>query len=179
MHCFRFLFLEFTTVGCHILGDVHKHRPRPSASGNGKSPAQSIRKNVHILYNIIMLRDRHGDSGNVHLLKGVLAKRRQYHIAGDRHHRHGIHISRGDTGHQIGGAGAACRQTDSYSASGPRIAVRRMSRSLLMRRKNMLYFITMLIQSVIYIKNRAARIAEHSIHTLFLQTFHNDLRPCQ
>ncbi len=175
----RLFFLIIAAVCRHIFRDIHKNRAGSAALCNGKGVSERIRQNRYILYDIIMLGNRHGDSRNVHLLKGILSQKRQIHVTGNRHHRHRIHISRCNTRYQIGRPRAAGRQTDSRFSCGSGITVRRMSSSLLMRRQNMINLAAVLIQRVIYIQNRTAGIAEHCVDSLLFETFHYYLRTCQ
>ena len=138
-------FRIFTFIGRYVFRNIYKNRTRSAASCYGKCLADGIRKNRNIFYDIAVLGDRHGNAGNIHFLKRIFAKQRQIHITGNCYHRHGIHISSGNAGHQIRGAGAACGQTDTDFTGCSGISVRCMGCSLLMRSQNMCYFITMLI----------------------------------
>ncbi len=49
-----------------------------------------------------MLGDRTGDSDNISFLEGIIANHVGRHLPGERHHGNGIHISRGNSGYQVG-----------------------------------------------------------------------------
>ncbi len=53
-----------------------------------------------------MLHDRERDPEDIGFLKGIRADGRAGHLTGDHHHRHGIHLGRGDTGDEVGRTGA-------------------------------------------------------------------------
>ncbi len=70
----RLLLFIFTGVGRYILGNIHKHRSRSSFLRDPEGLTDCIRQLCNIFYNIAVLRDRHGHTGNIHLLEGILAK---------------------------------------------------------------------------------------------------------
>ena len=107
--------------------------------------SERLRQLCHILYDIAVLCDRHYHAGDIHLLKGILAEGGKVHVRRDRHHRNGIHISRGDPRHKIGRAGAAGRHADAHFSGRPGIAVRRMCRALLMACQDMMDLIAVFI----------------------------------
>ena len=121
----------------------------PSGNGDGKSPADGVRKKLDILYDKPMLRDGHRDPGDIHLLKGILPQKGEIHIAGDCHNGHGIHVGCGNARDKIGGAGAAGGKADPHLSAGPGIAVRRMGSSLFMRGQHMADLLLMAVQLVI------------------------------
>ncbi len=84
----RFFSIICTAVRSHILCDIYQHRTRSTASRNSEGPAKRVGQDRHIFNDIIMLRDRHGDTGDVYLLKGILAKRRKHDITSNSHHRY-------------------------------------------------------------------------------------------
>ena len=53
-----------------------------------------------------------------------------------------------------------------------------MGRSLFVGGKNMGDLVLMLVESIINIQDRAARISEHGVHTLLLQALYQDLCSC-
>ena len=163
----------------HILGHIHQHRPRPVGGGDPERFPDGIRKDPDILHNIAMLGDGHGHARDIHLLKGILSQRRKVHVCRDRDNRDGIHVCGGDSGDQVGRAGTAGGHADPDLSRGPGIAVRRMRRPLFMGGQHMKNLTLMLIERVVHVQNRAARITEYGIHSLLLQTFHNDFSSCK
>ena len=175
----RNLLLIFTERGRHILGDIHQHRAGTSCLRYGKRPADDRCQTAYILYNEIILCNGHGHARNVDFLETVLAQQAVGHVAGDGHHRHGIHISGSDACHQIGSTRAGCGQTHAHLAGGPCVAVGCMGSPLLVRCQDMGDFIPVLVQCIIYIQDSAARITKYGVHTLFLQTRNYNLCPRQ
>ena len=125
-----------------------------------------------------MLCDGHGDARYIDFLETVFSKEGHTYIAGDSHKRDGVHVGSGYPCHQVSRTRTACGKADAHFACSPGISVRRMGRSLLVGGENMPDFITMLIQLIIYIKDGAARVSEHSVNALLLQTFHYNFCTC-
>ena len=107
----------------HILGDIHQNRAGTSALCNCKGPAQGVGQPAHVLDDKIVLGDGHGNPGNIHLLEGILAQKRDSDIAGDSDQGHGVHISGRDSRDQVGRARPGRGQADSHPAGCPRVAV--------------------------------------------------------
>jgi len=66
-----------------------------------------------------VLDHRPGHSDDVHLLKRVGADVVEVDLPGEDHHRDGVHERVGDSGHQIGRAGAGGGHADADLAGGP------------------------------------------------------------
>lgn len=98
-----------------------------------------------------MLGNRHSNSCNIDLLKGILSKKRQRHIAGDRNHGNRIHVGRCNAGNQIGGSGAGGCHADSDLAGCTGISIRSMCRSLLVACQNVANLIAVLIEGIVNI----------------------------
>ena len=116
-----------------------------------------------------MLRDRHGNAGNINFLEGVLADERYADVAGDRDHGHRIHVSSCNAGDQIGCARARSCQDDTGLARCAGISIGRMRRALFVRGQHMANAVTILVERVVNIQDSASRIAENRVNTLFDQ----------
>ena len=145
------LFFVFAFIGCYILGYIHKHRAGSSACSYLKCSSYSLCKLLYILYNEVMLCNRHGHACYIHLLKRVLSKKIGAYISCNCYHRNRIHICIGNTGYKVGCTRTACRKADSDLTCCPCISVSRMCSSLLVRSKDMLYFILMAVKLIIEI----------------------------
>ena len=132
LHCLRCLGSKLTYCGSYILGDIYQYRAGTAALSNMKCLTDGIRKNFYILYNISMLGNRHGHTGNVHLLERILSKQRKIYIGSNCYHRNGIHICGSNTRYQIGSTGAAGSHTYANLTGGTCISVSSMGGSLLM-----------------------------------------------
>ena len=170
--------LIFAFRARNILGDVDQDRAGTACSGNCKGIADGLGQVVDVLDDPAVLGHRHGDSVDIDLLEGVLAQKGQGHVAGDRDHGDTVHVCSGDTGDQIGRAGAAGGEAYAHLSGGARIAVRRVGGALLMGCQIMIDLVSLFIKCVIYIQDRTAGISEHCIHTLLEQAFDDDIRTC-
>src|SRR5699024_4881332 len=95
----------FRLGGGDILSDIHQHRAGTARAGDGKGLPDHIGQLGGVLHQVVALGDGHGDTGDIHLLEGVLANQVLTDVAGDEYDRGGIVVGRGDTGGQVGGAG--------------------------------------------------------------------------
>ena len=75
---------------------------------------------------------RQGHAGNVCFLECVCADGWSWHLSGDRHQGDRVHLSRGDAGDQVGGAGARRGHTNADLAGGASVAVSGHGGGLLM-----------------------------------------------
>ena len=153
----------------HIFGHIHQHRAGPAGSGDLEGPADRIRQVIDIFHNKVVLCHRHGDARDIHLLEAVLAKEGHTHVGRDGHNRNRIHIGGGNTGHQVGGTGAGGSHAYAHLAGSPGIAVCRMGSPLLMGGQHMPELISVFINCIIYIQDRAAGISENRINSLLFQ----------
>ena len=174
LHGRRVFMRKLAGRSSHIFGNIHKNRTRPSALRNPEGAPYGVRQLRNILDNHTVLCDWHGNTYNVYLLETVLPKKRPSHIAGNRHNRHRIHVSGGNTGHQVCCPRTACGKTHANLSGRSCIAVRRMRSSLLVGSKDMMNLRSS-VEFIIHIQNRTTRIPENRIDLLFLQTFHYDL----
>ena len=125
------------------------------------------------LTRIVALGDGDGDTGNVHLLKGVLADEAFHHITGDKDHRRGVVVGCGNAGGQIGCArpgGGEGTRTSLCRWSGH--IRRRSGRRPAHERSECgeyLCSVSVRFHLIIDVQDRTARIAEYRIHALLQQ----------
>jgi hypothetical protein len=103
VHVFR--VVEFGTLLGDILGNIHHHGAGTAALGNVKGFLDGGCQVVDVLDQEVVLHARAGDAHHVHFLEGIQTDGRGGHLAGNHHHRNGVHIGRGNAGHGIGGTG--------------------------------------------------------------------------
>ena len=101
--------------GLHIMRYIHKHRTGTSAFGNLEGQAHSLRQLLRLIDQKILLGNRHGNAGDIYLLKSIC-----------------------QSCYQIGGTGARCSTANTNLTTGTRKAVCRMHSALLMGCQNML-----------------------------------------
>ena len=147
-----------------------------AASSNAERLPHRMGQLPHILDDKVVLGNGHGDTGNIHLLEGIPAQQGDRHVASNRHHRDGIHVGRGQTRHQVCGAGAGGGDAHSHLARGSGVAVRGMGGTLLMGGQHMGDAVLVFVKGVVKIEHRAAGIAENRIHPLFQQALHQNIR---
>lgn len=133
----------------HVLGNIHHHRTRTTALGDIKRLLDRRRNILRTADTEVVLHDWTGDTEHVGFLEGILPDQMAHHLAGDHHHRNGIHESGGDPRHRIGCARTRCNQRDTGLAGCARVGVRHVSGGLLVAHENMLD-IFLLKQGVIH-----------------------------
>ena len=163
---------------CNILENVNKHRAGAAGAGDSKGLADHIGQVLRPADQVVALGDGHGDTGDIHLLEGILADEVLRHVDGDEHHGRGVVVGGGDAGGQVGGAGAAGGKAHANLTSGAGISVGGMGGPLLMGSQDVanLILIAMEFQLVIDVQNRAAGVAEYGIYPLLQQALHQNLR---
>ena len=72
---FRLLIFIVALIRGGILGDVHHDRTGTSASGDIEGLAKSRGQCFCILNNKVMLGNRHGNTGDIHLLEGISSQK--------------------------------------------------------------------------------------------------------
>ena len=178
-HRLRRLGGKLAAVGSHVLGDVHQHRAFAAALGNAEGGAHGVGQILDPADGVVVLGDGHGHALDVGFLKAVLAQQRGGHVAGKGDHRDAVHEGGGNAGDQVGGAGAAGGQHHAGAPGGAGIPVRRVGRALLVRGQDMPDAVGVLVQFVVQVQHRAARIPENGIHALLGQHLDKNLGTCQ
>ena len=171
----EFIFHQLVGGG-DILQEVNQNRTGTTTGGHGKSLAHHIGDLLCIAHQESRLGDRHGDTGGVDLLKGILTQQVLAHIAGDKYHGGGIQIGSGDAGGQVRGAGAGGGEADAHLAGGAGITVSRVSRALLVGGQNVVEFTLVTVEFIVQVQDGAAGIAEDGIYVLLQQALHDRLR---
>ena len=144
----------------HVLRDVEQHRARPAFAGDRERLAHRVGQLLDVLDQPAVLGDRLGDADDVGLLEGVPPDHRARHLTGDRHHRRVVHVRRREPGHQVRRPRPRGRDAHAGTSAGPRVAVRRVGRRLLVPHQHVAQR-GILRQRVVERHDRAARVAEH------------------
>ncbi|MCY1305567.1 hypothetical protein D9M70_553800 [compost metagenome] len=79
-----------------------------------------------------VLHDRTGNTDHVGFLEGIGADHVARHLAGQDHHRDGVHVGGGDAGNGVGRTRAGSHQHNTGFAGGAGVAVGHVGSSLLM-----------------------------------------------
>ena len=117
----------------HVFRNVHEHRPRATALCDDKRLAEDSGELVNVLNDVIVLRNRRRDAGDVRLLKAVLADQVHVNVARDEHDGNAVEVGRGNAGHEVGRPRAGGCDADADLAARAGVAIRRVRRALLMR----------------------------------------------
>ena len=96
-----------------------------------------------------------------------------WHLAGQDHHRYGIHKGSRDSRDGVRHAGPARDQTDAYLFSASRIGICRMHSSLFVPNEHVLELL-LLVYLVVDIENGPAGVAEDVFNLLFVQATDDD-----
>ena len=164
--------------GGHILGNIDQHRAGPAGIGDGKRLTDRIGQILDPAHNEIVLGNRHRDAGDVNLLEAVRADLCVRDVGGNRHHRNGIHVGGGDSGHEVGASRPGGGKDNPRFAGGPGISVGRVGCALLVGGDEVADSKLVVIESVVYVQDSPARISEYGVNLLLGQHFENDLRTC-
>ena len=160
-----------------VLGDIHQHRPRPSRLGDKESFADAAPDVADARHQRVVLGDGQGHARDVDLLEGVAADQLGAHLAGDAHHRRGIHHGGGDAGDHVGRPGTGGGYSHAHLAAGARVTVRHVRGALLMPCQSVVD-LGKLPYGVVSGEDGSAGVAEHVGHALANQTLPNNFRAC-
>ena len=157
-----------------ILRDVDHDRPGPAGAGDVEGLLDRHREVADVLDQEIVLDHRARDADRVALLERVEADRRRRHLAGDDDHRDRVHVGRRDAGDGVGDAGPGGDERDADLAGRPRVAVGGVHRRLLVADQHVLDRV-LLVERVVDVEDRAARVAPEVADVLCLQAANQDL----
>ena len=119
----------------HPLQRVFRHVDEHGAGATGRGKVEGLgdraRDLIGIGDEVVVLGDRHRDAADVGFLERIGADRRAGHLAGDRHHGHGVHVRIGDRRDEVGRARTAGRHADADSAGGGGVSLGGMASGLL------------------------------------------------
>ena len=170
-----FLPLRLDQRDLHILGDVDQHRAGPSGGGDAKGFLDRRGEPGGVLHEVIVLGAMASDADRVGFLKGIGADQPGGDLAGDDHHRDGIHPGIGDPCDRIGRPGAAGDQYHAGLAGGAGVTLRSMRRAGLVADEDVAQA-GVGEQLVVDRQHRAARVAENEFDLLRRETIDQYLR---
>ena len=120
-----------------------------------------------------MLDARAGDTHRIDFLERIGTDHRGRHLPGQDHHRDGIHVGRGDTGHGIGRTGTGGDQHHTDLAGRARIAIGGMGGGLLVAHQDVTHLF-LLEDGVIDMQHGAARVTPDVLHAFVFQCLNDD-----
>ena len=132
---------------------------------------------LNAVYQVVVLRDRQRDAGDVDFLEGVAPDQRLDHLAGDGHDRHRVEHGVGEPGDQVRRPWSRSHQADPRLAGSSRIPFGGQCRPLLEPHQDVVK--PRAWQRIVERNHRSARISENRVHTLVFERAADDLRPGQ
>ena len=161
----------------NIAGNVDMHRAGTAGGGDVECLLDDAGQLGGILDQIGVLgKGRHG-AGDVHLLKDVAAQQVAGNLAGNGHHRDGVHVGRGNTGDEVGGAGARGHHTHAHLAGDAGITGCHMARVLLGTHQR-IADLGRGTQNIHSRTDRRAGVAKHALYLLTQKGLHQNLCAC-
>ena len=158
----------------YVLGDVDEHRPLAARGGDVEGLLDGLRHLAGAHDEVVVLRDRQRDAGDVGLLEAVAAEQVAGDVARQDDHRHGIHVGRADAGDEVGRAGAGGRQADAGATADAGVGVGGVGGRLLVPDEHV-PDLGVLDEGVVERQHDAAGIAEQRLDALGLETLEQDL----
>jgi hypothetical protein len=158
-----------------VLRNVDQHRARTAGTRDVERLLHRRRQVLDVLDQEVVLDHGAGDADGVAFLERVLADRMAGHLAADHHHRDRVHVGGRQAGDRVGDTGAGGDKGDADRVRAARIGIGRVDGSLLVAHQDVLEFV-LLVDGVVDVENRAARIAEDVLDALFRKTTHYNLR---
>ena len=157
----------------HVLGNVNEHRTFTPGRGDMEGFLDRRRNLRGAHQQVVVLRDRQRDAGDICFLEPVAANQVARDVAGQHDHRHRIHVGGGDAGDEVGRAGARGRQANTGAAGDAGIAVGSVRGSLFVSYKDVLD-IWVFPQRVVERQDDPAGVAEEDLDPLRTQALHQD-----
>ncbi len=159
-----------------VLGDVDVDRAGPARAREVERLGDDTRDVVGVADQVVVLRHRQGDAGDVDLLERVLADERARDVAGDRDHRHGVELGGRDRGDEVRRAGSARAHAHADAAARPRVAVRGVPAALLVADQDV-PDLGVVAEDVVDRQDDAARVAEQDVRPLADERLHERVGP--
>jgi hypothetical protein len=159
-----------------VLGDVDEHRSRPPTRGKVERLAEDVWQLGGVRHEVIVLRDRHGDSSDVDFLKCVLSQQGTRHLSGDRDERRGVHPGVGDGRHEIRCAGSTRGDTHAHATGRARIPLGGVAGTLLVPAEHVMQPVAVARERMVEGHDRAAGNPKDHIDALAHERLAHDLR---
>ena len=106
-----------------IFGDVNVHWARSTAARKVEGLRNRVRNLIGGAHQVVVLRHRQRNAGDVDLLEGVLTDQRIRNIARDEDNGDGVEHGGTDAGDEVGGTRARGAEADAHLARGAGVAV--------------------------------------------------------
>ncbi len=157
-----------------ILRNVDQHGTRTSRRSDVERLFYGLCQVLHVFDQEVVLDARAGDADRVDFLERIIADQARGYLSAEHDDGNRIHVGRGDPCDGVGHAGARGHEHYPGFAAGPRIAIRRVCRTLFVPCQDMLYGI-LLVQRIVDVERGSTRIAKHILNALVPQAADKDL----
>ncbi|MND73429.1 hypothetical protein D3C80_650030 [compost metagenome] len=154
---FRVAVFELLGRVAHVLRNVDHHRAGTAGLGDVEGLLDHLGDFRGMLDDEAVLHDRAGDTDHVGFLEGVGTDHVARHLAGQDHHRNGVHVGGGDAGDGVGRARAGSHQHHTGLAGGAGVAVGHMGSSLFMTDQDVGH-VVFLEQGIVDMQEGTARV---------------------
>ena len=154
-----------------VLRDVDVDRARAAVGREVERLGDDVRDVVGVPDQVVVLRHRQRDAGDVDLLERVLADQGVGHVAGDRDHRDRVELGGGDRGDEVRGARAAGAHAHADPAAGAGVAVGRVAAALLVADEDV-PDLGVVAEDVVDREDDAARVAPQDVGALADERLH-------
>ena len=141
----------------HVFRNIDHDRTRTTGLRQVERFLHDFRDFRSVLDHEAVLHDRPGDTDHVGFLERIGADHGARHLAGNDHHRNGVHVGRGNTGDGVGCARAGGHQYHAGFTGGTGIAVSHMGRSLLVTNQDVGHF-RFFEQGIVDMKKSTTRV---------------------
>ena len=160
----------------HVFRNINPDRAGPTGGRDMKCFLENPRQICRIHHQIAVLHHRQRHSENVGLLKRAATNHGAWHLTGNHHHRHRIHIRIGHAGDQIRRTGTAGGNRNTGLAASASVTAGRKSAALFMPGQNRANLFRA-CQRLMHFHARAAGIRKNHIHALAFEATDDDVCP--
>ena len=164
--------------GCvrNVLGQVDENGPWASRRGHVERGRHDPRDVLDVLDEPVVLRDPHGDAGDVALLERIGADRSRGHLTRHDHQRGGVHVGVGQWRHDVGGPRPARDHGHSGTTGHHGVALGHVPGTLLVAHQDVAD--GRVDDRVVDGQDGAAGQAEHDVDALHLEALDEGLCSC-
>jgi len=152
----------------HVLRNVDVHRARTAGPRQVEGLLHHARDVLRIGHQVVVLRHRHRDAGDVRLLEGVAPDERRRDVGGDDHQRDRVHVGVGDGGDEVRRPWPARAHADAHLARGLGVALGGVTAHLLVADQHVLQLLGA-EQRVVDGQDRPTRHPEDPVHAFQLE----------
>ena len=146
-----------------IFRQIHKHRARTPAGGDGEGLVEDARQVGDIAHEVVVLGASPGDTGRVGLLEGVVADEVGRHLARETDQGNRVHQGIGEAGDRVGRPRPGGDEHAADLAGAPRIALGGMDGGLLVAHQDVAQAVEA-VEHVVDRQHRPAGVAEYMLH---------------